>query len=139
LSLSQLTLLITLFSADAQKEARLSPGPFLFLLVTLGMSLFTVLASGLSLLLGGSRVLFALRVVAFAMMFGCSAMRFRCVFVMLGGFVVFVFSHHFLQEVAMANGQEPCWFQAAIRSRNRLSALMFNRRNRVRRFCSMPA
>jgi hypothetical protein len=105
------------------------------------MSLFTVLASGLSLLLGGNCVLFALRVVTLAMMFGRSAVRLRCVFVMLGGFVVFVFSHHFLQEfeVAMANGREPRWFQVTIRSHNRLSALVFNRRNRVRRFCSMPA
>jgi hypothetical protein len=44
-------------------------------------------------LLGVRRVLFALRVIAFAMMFGGGAVRLSSVFVMFCCLIVFVFGH----------------------------------------------
>jgi hypothetical protein len=48
------------------------------------MSLLALLTRRLGVLLGGGRVLFALRVITFSMLFGRSTMRFGRIFVMLG-------------------------------------------------------
>jgi hypothetical protein len=52
-----------------------------------------MLARSLGVLLGVCRVLFALRVIAFAMMLGGGTMRFGSILVMFGCLVVFVFGH----------------------------------------------
>ena len=65
----------------------------LFLLLALGVSLIAVLARNLGMLLGICRVFFALRVVAFPMMFGRGAVGFGSVLVMFSCFIVLVSSH----------------------------------------------
>jgi hypothetical protein len=65
----------------------------LFLLLALVVRLIAVLVRRLRMLLGGVSVLFAFGMVALAMMFGCGAVRFRGVLVMLGCFVVFISCH----------------------------------------------
>jgi hypothetical protein len=57
------------------------------------VGLIALLVSGLRVLLCGSGVLLALRVVAFAMMFGRHAVGLGSVLVVLGGFVVLVSCH----------------------------------------------
>jgi hypothetical protein len=57
------------------------------------MSLVAVLAGGLRMLLSIRRVLFALCVIAFAMVFGGGAMRSGGTLVMFGCLIVFVFGH----------------------------------------------
>jgi hypothetical protein len=57
------------------------------------MSLLALLTRRLGVLLGGGRVLFALRVITFSMLFGRSTMRFGGIFVMLGSLIVFVLRH----------------------------------------------
>ena len=57
------------------------------------MSLLALLTRRLGVLLGGGRVLFALRVITFSMLFGRSTMRFGRIFVMLGSLIVFVLRH----------------------------------------------
>jgi hypothetical protein len=47
-------------------------------------------------LLGGGRVLFALRVITYSMLFGRGTMRFGRIFVMLGSLIVFVLRHGLL-------------------------------------------
>ena len=54
------------------------------------MSLLTLLSRRLGVLLGGGRVLFALRVITFSMLFGRCPMRFGRIFVMLSSLIVFM-------------------------------------------------
>jgi hypothetical protein len=65
----------------------------LILLLTFRVRLRALLTRRLGVLLRRCRMLLTLCVIALAVMFRSSAMRFRCIFVMVGGFVVFVLSH----------------------------------------------
>jgi hypothetical protein len=74
---------------------------YLFVLLTLRMSLIALLVCCLRVLLSSARVLFALGVVALAVMFGCGTMSLCSIIVMFGCFIVFIFSH---------NNSMCCWF-----------------------------
>jgi hypothetical protein len=65
----------------------------LLLLLALGVSLVRLLMGGLRMLLRTLGMLFALRMIALAMMFGGRTMRLGGVFVMFGCPVVFVSCH----------------------------------------------
>jgi hypothetical protein len=54
------------------------------------MNLLALLTRRLGVLLCVGRVLFALRVITFSVLFGRSTMRFGRIFVMLGSLIVFV-------------------------------------------------
>jgi hypothetical protein len=77
----------------AEPDSRRALPSLLLLLLTLGLSLLALLTRRLGVLLGGGRVLFALRVITFSMLFGRSTMRFGRIFVMLGSLIVFVLRH----------------------------------------------
>jgi hypothetical protein len=83
------------FSPERQ-EARLASGLLcLLLLLALGVGLLAFPPGILRMLLGVARVFLALRVIAFAMMFGCGPMGLGGIFVMFRRLVVFVFGHVF--------------------------------------------
>jgi hypothetical protein len=83
-----------------KKEPGLSPGSDFFtsllLLLALGMSLVGVLMGGLRMLLSGVRMFLALHVIALAVVLSGTAVSFSSIFVMFGGFVVFVSCHRWL-------------------------------------------
>jgi hypothetical protein len=65
----------------------------LLLLLALRMSLFAVLMSGLRVLFGTLSTFFALGMIALAVVFSGGTVCLGCIFVMFGGFVVFVSRH----------------------------------------------
>ena len=67
--------------------------PNLFLLLALGVSLFTMLARVLRMLLSVCRMLFALCVIALAVMLRGGAVGLGSIFMMFGCFIVLVSSH----------------------------------------------
>jgi hypothetical protein len=65
----------------------------LLLLLAFAVGLLARLAGILGMLLGITGMFFALGVVAFTVIFGCSAMRLGGILVMFGCLIVFVLSH----------------------------------------------
>jgi hypothetical protein len=65
----------------------------LLLLLTLGMRLVAMLVRSLRMLLSARGVFLALCVIAFAMMFGCGAMRFGRILVKFCCLIMFIFGH----------------------------------------------
>jgi hypothetical protein len=59
------------------------------------MGLIAVLASSVSVLLGGRRMFPALGVIALPMMLSCGAVRLSRVLMVLRSFVMFVFGHKY--------------------------------------------
>lgn len=71
------------------------------------MRLVAMLARSLGVLLGVCRVLFALRVIAFAMMLGGGTMRFGSILVMFGCLVVFVYLGVFTTNTLASSDKLP--------------------------------
>jgi hypothetical protein len=76
------------------------------------MSLLTLLSRRLGVLLGGGRVLSALFVITFSMLFCRFPMSFGRIFVMLGSLIVFVLRHGLLtklSKLALTNSLDLVW------------------------------
>ena len=100
-------------NARGNSMARADPGPFmfyLFVLLTLRMSLIALLVCCLRVLFSTARVLFALGVIALAVMFGGGTMFLGCIIVMFGCFIVFIFSH---------DNPLCCWFTVGVNRSSR--------------------